>query len=238
MKIITHIYKDFANEISSTYEFRRSCDHFGYEVINTSTGPKVNFGEVLRLCYEGFKTLGDEMAMYADGADTFFLRPLDNTPEDRITYMTEKQIWPPTESMRAAWAGQPPPTSMWPYLNGGAYCGPASLIVEYYEKYGLSTTGAIEDAHSQRLQTEAYMRASKDGFPIELDDRCKFFQTIGFTNDGDFMTEGNLIHNNRTGTYPALFHGNGRTAMGWVYECLSEGPNVEPVQHKPNYETR
>lgn len=235
MKVITYIYQNFADAISSSHQFLRSCEAFGYEVINVAKeNYHVGNGEVLRLLYETYKEL-DEPVCYADGGDSFFLRPI-NVPTDKILYSTEKNIWPQTKDMATAWGEYYSdeellqgrftnvPALAWPYLNGGGYCGPSKLIAEFFDKYGLNSLGEIGDAHSQRYQTFAFLRAIEDGFPIELDTQCREFQTIGFFRDTDFdlVETANRTHirNELTGSEPALIHGNGRTAMGWVYECM------------------
>lgn len=214
MTIITYIYQDFANNISSTHEFRRSVDLLGLPLVNVgeTVGSHVGNGQVLRLLLNAYREL-DGLVVYADGADSFFLRPV-NVPSDRIIYSTEKAIWPPVPELIEAWAAQPK-ESYWCYLNGGGYCGPAKMLVEYFERYGLA--GVPSEANGQWQQSAAYMKAKADGYPIELDQQCAEFQTIGFLADGDFSVENGVIKNNLTGTTPALFHGNGRTEMGWVY---------------------
>jgi hypothetical protein len=73
------------------------------------------------------------------------------------------------------------------------------------------------DANGQWQQALAYLQAKADGFPIELDQYCLEFQTIGFTEPGDFHELPGTLFNNITGSKPAVIHGNGRTPMGWVY---------------------
>lgn len=229
MKVVTYIHTPFADAISSSHEFIRSCDAFGYEVINVAKeNYHVGNGEVLRLLYNTYKDL-DEPICYADGADSFFLRPI-NIPTDRILYSTEKNIWPQTDELAKEWGWYyfdnelikgsfaNVPAHNWPYLNGGGYCGPSKLLAEFFDKYGLDKLGTIGDAHSQRHQTLAFLRAQEDGFPIELDQLCTEFQTIGFFNQSDFSILPGVLYNNLTGSTPALIHGNGRTDMGWIYQ--------------------
>lgn len=214
MKVVTYIHTPFEDSTSSTYKFMESAERHGYEVVNVGKpGGHVGNGEVLRMLYRAYKDL-DEPVIYADGADSYFLRPLE-VPENKILYSTEKQIWPPVESLRKAWADHPL-LSPWAYLNGGGYCGPAQLIAEFFERYGLTTHDA--GANGQWQQAQAYLQGIAEGFPVELDQHCTQFQTIGFTNDGDFQTAPGVLTNLITNTKPALIHGNGRTPMGWVYE--------------------
>ncbi len=219
VNIVTYIWQDFANEVSSTYEFRRSCERFGYALTNVATEKHhVGNAAVLRLLSNQYAQMSGP-TVYADGADSFFVQPI-TVPENSILYSTEKAIWPPTTQMREAWSDHPAQTP-WCYLNGGGYCGPAELISEFFTKYVMPRIDSVtDDAHSQGVQAFAYIDAIRDGFPIALDSLCVEFQTIGFTNEGDFRVQGQTIYNQLTGSMPALFHGNGRTPMGWVYETM------------------
>lgn len=222
VNLVTYIYSDFANDISSTYEFRRSAAEFGYQITNVANKKRhVGNGEVLRLLYAAYKELSGPV-IYADGADSFFLRAMV-VPHDRILYSTEKAIWPPVEELKDAWEHHPK-ASHWAYLNGGGYAGPAELITEYFERYGL--TKHLGDANGQWQQAVAYLRAKSDGFPIDLDQDCNEFQTIGFTAPEDFSCKQGILINNWTGTTPALIHGNGRTPMQWVYDLMPVQENA------------
>lgn len=213
MMVFTYIYQDFENDISSTHQLRASVARLGLELVNVADSPHHHGnGHVLRLLYQAYKEASGPI-VYADGADSYFLRaPV--VPTDHILYSTEKAIWPPVPELIEAWNEQPKETP-WCYLNGGGYCGPAELIVAFFERYGLNSQPS--EANGQWQQAQAYMQSIKDGFPIKLDQRCTEFQTIGFADPGDFSSENGILTNNRTGTQPAVIHGNGRTPMGWVY---------------------
>lgn len=219
-QVVTYIYEDFENEISSTRKFRESASRFNYDVLNVSKEKRhVGNAAVLRLLYEAYKQLSGPV-IYADGADTFFLNTVQ-VPADKILYSTEKAVWPPSQKMHAAWASFYPdaiPTP-WAYLNGGSYCGPAELIAEFFERYIIPNLHSVtDDGQAQGVQAIAMMDAKHEGLPIELDVFCEQFQTIAFSDPGDFSTHGGVLVNNLTGSKPALIHGNGRTEMGWVYD--------------------
>lgn len=223
MVVVSYIYKGFANDVSSTFEFRRSVERLGLDLINVAeTDRHVGNGEVLRLLHKAYKAIPpDTPVVYSDGADSFFLR-VPEVPTKAILYSTEKAIWPndtryPEVKAYVEGWNQHPGFTPWRYLNGGGYCGPAGLIVEFFERYGLISHPA--DANGQLQQGAAYLAALKE-FPIVLDQYCAQFQTIGFTEPGDFTVKGETLVNNITGTRPAVIHGNGRTAMGWVYEIM------------------
>lgn len=220
MTVVTYIYEDFTNEISSTHRFRESVERMGYELINVAPGKQhVGNAEVLRLLCEQFKKMTGPVC-YADGADTFFLRKI-NVPTDCILYSTEKAVWPPTPALKQAWAdlyGGEPPTP-WAYLNGGGYCGPAPLIAEFFEEFVIPRLDTIQDdGQAQAAQSFAFIDARKDGFNIYLDKYCTEFQSIAFSPPGDFSVQDGMFLNNTTRSAPALIHGNGRTPMGWIYD--------------------
>jgi len=225
--ILTYIWCESDNEISKTSEFRRSVSHFGYELINVH--PKGAYfkghGEVFQQLYNTICDLPpDQMVVYSDGADTFFLREIE-PPTDCILYSTEKAYYP-TDGKQDRYTNKLTP---WCYLNGGGWSGPAGLVREYFERFGLSKLKG--DINGQQAQHNAYFAAMDSGFPVELDQFCNEFQSIAFRSECDFMTEfwkdkGILINNLITNTYPALFHGNGRTPMGWVYDLLPKKSNA------------
>lgn len=219
VEVVTYIYQDFADDKSSTHEFRRSVKHFGYNLTNCAKKQRhVGNAVVLMEVAAAFKQKTGP-AMYADGADTFFVRPIE-LPTDHILYSTEKAIWPPTDAMLRAWGSEPKETP-WAYLNGGGYGGPAELISEFLERYVLPKLDLIiDDGHAQAIQALAYFQASRDGFPIKLDQQCAQFQSIAFAGPDDFELVGSTIKNRITGTTPSLIHGNGREPMGWVYNTM------------------
>lgn len=225
--ILTYIWCESDNEISSTSEFRRSVAHFGYDLINVHPNGAYfkGHGEVFQQLYHAICNLPpDQMVVYSDGADTFFLREIE-PPTDRILYSTEKAYYP-TDGKQDRYTNRLTP---WCYLNGGGWSGPAGMVKEYFERFGLAKLKG--DINGQQAQHNAYFAALDSGFPVDLDQLCNEFQTIAFQADGDFSTyksdqHGAFIINNLTGSTPALFHGNGRTPMGWVYDLLPKKPNA------------
>lgn len=230
--ILTYIYGDFENEISSTYQFRRSVDHFGYSLINVLKGGKffASHDQVIKLLTQAVAELPADMpTMYADGADTFFLRDV-NIPTDKILYSTELAYYPTVPGIERY---EPIRRTPWCYLNGGAYCGPAGLLHEWYTRYLLPASGP--DVNGQAAQHDALFAALADGFPIDLDQECREMQSIAF--DMEFQENGSsenfgiytlgfddgyatVFENKKTKRCPALIHGNGRTPMGHIYKLL------------------
>jgi hypothetical protein len=225
--VITAIYEEFWG----TKNFRASLKQFGLEPYNVFPKgvPHKGNGFIYQYFYNAFLALRGQYdtVIYSDGADTFFQRPFQ-PPTDRIIYSVEKQIWPPEQQfphLRAMYNGyysNPKHKGVmhlpWKFLNGGNWCGPIELLIEWYEKYGLNKlTG---DINGQMEQAEAFIKADANGFPIEFDHFCQYFQTTAFENKGDFdlAPDGKLLVNNLTGTIPCVLHGNGRTDMTPIYD--------------------
>jgi hypothetical protein len=207
VKVITSIYHPFWG----TEQFMRSCGLLGLEVINVWPAGQgyTGNGDVIRRIYETVSSL-DEPIVYADGADSFFLRKI-RIPTDYVLYSTEKACWP-DRRLEAQYTDRQTP---WCYINGGGYCGPAKLVAEYMQRFGLSTLSG--DKNGQFEQHQAYFQAVKEGFPVRLDQHCLEFQTVAFADPADLWVIDGMVRNNRTLSIPALLHGNGRTPMDWVY---------------------
>lgn len=225
--VLTAIYSEFWG----TQYFRKSAERVGLEVYNVFPPniPHKGNGFIYQYFYKAFQDLKNtyDTVIYSDGADTFFQKSFI-PPDYEIIYSVEKQIWPPEQQFPALRTLYDEYYSTrgrdylkdfpWKYLNGGNWCGPIDLLIDWYERYGLKDlTG---DINGQLEQAIAFMNADKDMFPILFDVGCEYFQTTAFENVGDFGLgeDGKLLINNITGTIPCILHGNGRTEMGPIYE--------------------
>jgi hypothetical protein len=220
MVVITYVY----NETPNVKQTIKSFERFGYEVAVIRTDTHRGNGEALRLLYDCYKraSTGHINFMYADAADSFCQRKFF-APYDKIIYQTEKACYPHT------WVAHNYPNtptayshSPWKYLNGGGYCGSTKLIVEFFERYGL--TELQGDANGQHEQMLAYIQAKKDGFPIQLDDGCELFQSMAFADPSEFAISMNarikskVLWNKITNQVPAVLHFNGLTDMSILKE--------------------
>lgn len=222
--VLTAIYSEFWG----TKHFRDSCKRVGLEVHNVFP-PGAHYqgnGIIYQYFYQAFLDLKDKYktVIYSDGADTIFQKAFV-PPTNKIIYSVEKAIWPPLPHLKllydvwysdfkrkdVAWIP-------WRYLNGGNWCGPIDLLIEFYDRYGFRDLKG--DINGQREQAEAFMKADADGFPIVFDHKCEYFQTIAFEHTGDFnlAEDGKTLINNITSTIPCVLHGNGRTDMTPIYE--------------------
>lgn len=221
--VLTSIYQEFWG----TQEFRKSCDRVGLPVYNAWQNPGrfTGHGETLRYDYEALVKLQEDykFIIYADGADSLFLKSF-TPPDNKIIYSAEKAVWPPDQRMNDFWKDYysiyiTPHKGRWSYLNGGGWCGPTSLLIEFFDRYGLNKYKG--DIQGQREQAEALIKARKGGFPIELDSNCEYFQTTGFEDAGDFEITDGKFKNIVTDTEPCILHGNGRTDMKHLYETFN-----------------
>ena len=225
--VLTSIYHEFWG----TEEFRKSCARFNLPVRNAwpQSALFTGHGTTFKYLYSALLDLAidHEYVIYADGADSLFVKDVD-VPEDHLLYSTEKAIWPPTPEMQNMWNEHYDRVMMipfpsfwaWKYLNGGGWCGPIKLALQFFREYGLiDYTG---DINGQREQAIGFVKAHHKGFPIRLDTHCKIFQTTGFEHPGDFDIDENGFKNLITGTYPSILHGNGRTDMSRWYKHFNK----------------
>lgn len=215
-----------------------SFERFGYELAILNA--EFPYGRIYNNLVQLYRraATGHETFIYSDGGDTFCQRPF-TVPSDKLIWSTEKQCFPYPEM-----AKEYPKTRIktdWKYLNNGGYCGSLELMIEFVDKY----IGKLPMQANCQLETmQAFIKAKKDGFPIELDYRCELFQTIAFDpqkpakgeainkasysihmdNKGkpkytgtDFQIKKGLVINKMTKKTPAILHGNGRTPMQWIY---------------------
>jgi hypothetical protein len=210
--VLTSIYSEFWG----TEQFRKSCNRVGLPIYNAFNGTEfTGNGSILKMLYGALQLLKDKYkyVIYSDGADTFFAKSF--TPPNGVFVISgEKNCYP--DQVKAPL--YPTKESSWCYVNGGNWCGEITLIIEFFERYGLLIHK--NDANGQRELTDAYIKAYHDHFPIILDQKCVYFQTTAFEEPGDFTLaeDGKGIINNITGTEPCVFHGNGRTDMKAIYE--------------------
>lgn len=235
MIVCTNIYAP--NE--ATKKMVDSFERFGYEV--AATNAEFPYGRVFNNLVQLYRraNTGHETFVYSDGGDTYCQKPF-TVPNDRLIWSTEKQCFPHPEMAKDYPKSRI--KSEWRYLNNGGYCGNLELLLEFIDKY----IGKLPMQANCQLETmQAFLKAKADGFPIELDLKCKIFQSIAFDpakpakgeaidkashaihmdNKGkpkytgtDFSIKNGLVYNKMTKTTPSILHGNGRTPMEWIYQ--------------------
>lgn len=208
--ILTYIY----NEFWGTEQFRKSVERTGLPLVNFFTAKEFKGNaEIMRMQYDCLVKLRDryKYAIYSDGADTYFFRGF--TPPDGVIIYSAEAACYPIEAMAAEYKDK---QTRWCYLNAGNWCGEIELMIKFIEKYGLHRHHS--DINGQKEIAEAYLKAVNDGFPIMLDQQCKYFQSIAFEEEGEFTLTDEGVKNNVTGNTAATAHGNGRTNMDKIYK--------------------
>lgn len=209
MIVLTSIYNA---QHTGVIEFLKSCDRLGLTIHNASVGHKVGYGAMMRELYEALKVINDEQVVYSDGGDTYFMRRLPNV--DEVIYSTEKNCYPEPKLALE----YPNPKSAWCFLNGGNWVAPRVLMIEFIEKYKLHKLP--NNANCQLELAIAYLDAVKKGFPIKLDEECKFFQTLWAAFPGDFGYKDKRFFNLKTRTEPCVIHGNGGSDIQTIYNMF------------------
>ena len=199
--VLTYIYAP--NE--QTKIMVESASRF-FRVVNAGEGkPYKGNPDVLKHLLGAMKELTDDIVIYSDGGDTIFLdsfKPL----QSMLIYSVEKACWP-LQQIAPLFEDRPAP---WKFLNGGNWCGPKELAIEFYEKYVIPHI-FHESNDCQSQQAIGYLLAIQHGFPIRLDYNCKYFQSMAFEDAGDFTYTDTRVKNNWTNSLPAVLHYNGRT---------------------------
>ena len=175
----------------------------------------------IQCVYRGFGTKINELAAYLrNSIDTHFimLDAFDNycigsewdwnyrVPQtDRLVISTEKQCYP--DVSKAVHFTDPSP---WRYVNSGQIYGNRQYFLSLVDRFPVA-----DDYNDQTYYTDLAIAGH-----IDLDTQCKGFQSIAFETEGDFTydIERKVLINNVTNTKPIFAHGNGRTAMGQVYQ--------------------
>jgi hypothetical protein len=102
----------------------------------------------------------------------------------------------------------PPTDTPWKYVNGGGWL----VEIEYF-KHLCQKENLNQNSHDQVWLMEAFLRNQDN---IKLDNYCRIFQTIAFSNREEWDRAGDRWRNIGTGTHPVFFHGNGHTDMNWL----------------------
>lgn len=167
------------------------------------------FGSKIILTYEYLKTLTDYTHfIFVDAYDTLFLHPVTAAP-DYILFSCEKHKWPDANIEYPMRTGVWTP---WKYLNSGSYIAP---IKDYLELIEANSVNFADD--DQRYFTSLYINSDK----IKLDTQCRLFQSYAFLQPGDFTLTPDSLHNNITGTDPAIIHFNGKCLEPKIYAMIN-----------------
>lgn len=225
-----------------------SLKHFGYDyhiIENKTIGwdwggwdnvyqyLKNHIGDYTHIIYtDGFDTLA--LAPQAD-AETALQKILTPNP-NAFVYSTEKQFFPYEDGLDYSQYFSNEVTGLtdahrWRYVNGGQYAGSVQAVINWYEK--------APKHHNNQFWANKYFATLNNNKDLILDTSCELFQTVAFTTwdygNGNIM--GGLhnsldefeqvevngqkrIRNKLLNVTPVFLHGNGRTDMQFVYDCL------------------
>jgi GT2 family glycosyltransferase/NifU-like protein involved in Fe-S cluster formation len=130
----------------------------------------------------------------------------------------ETNCWPDADKAPA----YPPVASRYRFVNGGGWIAKAGHARTLLDRLGVGRLG--DDANDQRFLADAYLA---DPSIFRLDTRCEVFQTLWMAGD-DLVCWRDGICNRATGTYPSVFHGNGkldmREVLAWAGLLDAEAP--------------
>lgn len=119
-----------------------------------------------------------------------------------IVFNAEKGCYPVSELK----SEYPISGSPWNYLNAGCAVGRVGAW-QYHLDIVLPK---MRSAMDQEVWTRHFL-ANQD--KIGLDNNCDLFQSYAFIDPDDYEYQEVFIRNKVTGSYPAVWHGNGRTPM-------------------------
>lgn len=99
------------------------------------------------------------------------------------------------------------------YLNSGLYYSPTQIFLNLFEK-----EPPVYNSDDQLWLTEKFL--FDENSDIVLDNNCEVFQSYSFIEDGDYEYSEDGVFNAKTGTWPILVHGNGRSDLTKIYELI------------------
>jgi len=126
----------------------------------------------------------------------------NNFDLEKIIFNAEKNCYPNTGLINL----YPNVDSSWRFLNAGIYVGKARNIINMLENLLPKMKGRMD----QEIFSISYVNKE---FNIDIDFKCKVFQTLVGLNNNDLKIDDDKIINNKTGTMPVLIHGNGNSGI-------------------------
>lgn len=163
--------------------------------------------------------------LYTDAWDTVALGPfteLLSKVDDDILFLGsgEKACFPKPE-LAAEYPADVPNIFAWKYINGGGWLANVKFFCEMYEDL------PAEGINDQLWLAQRFLLYNKiHGTDVRINYPCDIFQTIGFEGKGDFAVKDKRLVNLLTGEQPLFAHGNGRTAMDWVWNIPNSADYV------------
>jgi hypothetical protein len=198
-------------------QFKRSLDKFGwnYQIL---TDKYTAYGSKMVNAYNYAKQCDESHLFITDAYDVIVLGAMDEAlsnivwhPGKTIMFNSEKGCWPYPEKWKDIY---PEGYSEWKYLNGGACFVETQTFIKMFEENPIKHTD-----NDQVNLTEIYLN-QRDKYFMELDTKCRCFQSVAFEAEDDFKLVNNRLLNLKTHTMPVFLHGNGGTKMDKFYELI------------------
>lgn len=198
-------------------QFKKSLDKFNwnYEILD---GKYTAYGSKMINAYNYAKTCKESHLFITDAYDVIVLGTMDEAlsnifwyPGKTILFNSEKGCWPYPDKWKNIY---PVSGSEWNYLNGGACFVETQTFIKMFEENPIKHTD-----NDQVNLTEIYLN-NRDKYFMELDTKCRCFQSVAFESDDDFLLYKNRLVNLKTKTMPIILHGNGGTKMNKFYELV------------------
>lgn len=210
LKVIT-----VTNNMVATQPLINSLNKFKWDWVAIESEWR-GFGTKLIETYNFLKANPDvDRFIFADAHDVLVL----GSPEefegklpnkDCILFNSERGCWPPpVQEFEHLYKKFDHGFS---FLNSGVYYAPSKLFIEVFE--------AAPPQYKSDDQWWASMLYLFGRHNILLDSNCDVFQCYSFIQDGDYSYGDTRILNNKTGTMPLWFHGNGKTDMSKILELI------------------
>lgn len=168
------------------------------------------FTQRVRDAVEVMRGRAESTILFTDASDTFIVdgaQPiLAKFAETHCQFLhsAEKACWPDS-SLAAGYPDNTP--SPWKYINGGGWIGRRRYAIEYL-LYLLDLYTRLDGRDDDQLMFNQCWIASPPG-GVGIDSNCQIFQTMSQHNNGEIEWDG--LRNTITGSYPSVFHFNGRT---------------------------
>ncbi len=190
---------------------RRSCARVGVNLLTWGDGrswPSYGQGKIEH-ARDFLKSRPEELVLYSDGTDSFLRAGTDviiagweATGSPDILLQGEKNCYPEGD-----WASEYPLTeSPWRYICAGGWMGRREALIQAFDEIMMrdlwrSGNGGCD----QRDWTDWFLRAEGAQERAKIDTECRVFQSLFQTQEMDSDGQ-NLV----TGSYPSVFHFNGR----------------------------
>ena len=191
---------------------RESCARFRVELHEYGMGrpwPGLCQGKIAE-ALEFLNTRREQYALFTDGEDSFIASYAPTiigkfqtvNPAGSILISAEKYCYPHPDLSQA----YPPSPTPWKYLNSGGWMGSRKRLIQVLSEMLHSHWFGVRD--DQYCWTQFYI---ENNDAMAIDHQCEIFQTLSGMNL-EYELRGDIVENVITGTFPSVFHANGRSA--------------------------